>query len=170
MIRVSAQNKVLSLDGHKAYVQLPDGLFDSLDEGTIELWVNWSDRGYYSPALWFGEFSRSVGFNHSVFSEDLQFFLHPTVGNPKVIRIPRIILLNEWFHLAGVFGPGGMKLYVNGRLVGEHEYQGGFSLSSEASPAALGRADNDKNAYFRGMIDEVRLWDHARDQGDIDGI
>ena len=167
LVQLQAQNQVLSLNGQDGHVRLPDGLFDSLDEGTVEFWVKWSDWSYYASPLSLGESFRSLGFNHSEMSEDLQFFLYPSLGDAKVIRIPRVILLNQWIHLAGVFGPEGMKLYFNGTLVGENAYQGGFSLFSNTSPGALGRPDHPDNAYFRGMIDEVRLWDHARDQSDI---
>ena len=32
---------VLSFDGNSGYVELPQNLFDRLNEGTIEVWVKW---------------------------------------------------------------------------------------------------------------------------------
>ena len=39
------------------------------------------------------------------------------------IRTDKLIQKDTWYHLAFSFGAGGMKLYVNGLLVGEEEYR-----------------------------------------------
>ncbi|MDB4796873.1 hypothetical protein OAG77_01605, partial [bacterium] len=163
----SAQNRVLSLDGQGAHVQMADGLFEHLDEGTVEFWVKWGDLGNYSPALILGENGRCLGFNHAGRSSDLQFFLYDSNRVIHVIKVPRIIKIQQWMHLAGVFGPKGMKLYLNGILVGENEYRGGFGLFSENSPSSVGKADHPDNQPFSGMIDEIRIWSRALNPSEL---
>ena len=166
-VRLTAQNQALSLDGLGSHVRLPDGLFDRLEEGTVEFWVNWADLGNFSPALILGESGRCLGFNHEGVSSNLQFFVYSSYKDLKLIKIPKIIQTQRWMHLAGVFGSEGMKLYINGTLVGENDYRGGFGLFNENSPSILGGTDHPQNQPFKGMIDEVRIWNHARDPGDI---
>ena len=38
-ITALAENRVLQLDGQGDYIQLPDNIFNNLDEATIEGWV-----------------------------------------------------------------------------------------------------------------------------------
>jgi hypothetical protein len=166
-IRTSAQNKVLSLDGLGAHVGLPDGLFDYLEEGTVEVWVNWAALGNYSPVLTLGERKHSMGFNQFQESSDLQFYIYSSPEDIQIIRVGGIIKTRRWMHLAGVFGPTGMKLYINGTLVGENDYVGGFGLFDEESPSNLGLPSYAQNSPFRGMIDGVRIWDHSREQTEI---
>ncbi len=47
-----AANRVLELDGKGSYVELPPRIFDSLEEATVEAWVQWGDFPYY--AQWYG--------------------------------------------------------------------------------------------------------------------
>ena len=167
LVPLQAQNQVLSLNGQGGHVWLPDGLFDPLAAGTVELWVKWSEPDYFSSPVWFGDSLRGMGFNHADFSRDLQFYMYPERGDLKLIKIAGFLPLNQWIHLAGVFGPSGMKLYVNGILLGEHQYSGGFALQSENSRAAMGLPDHEQNIHFNGSIDELRLWDSERNLGEI---
>jgi len=36
-----ATNRVLELDGTNSFVELPPGIFNELDEATVEGWVKW---------------------------------------------------------------------------------------------------------------------------------
>jgi len=178
----SAKNRVLQLDGQGDYVQLPDNIFNDLDEATIEGWVKWERIGYLSQPFGFGsgEKWRVMAVNNSNYSSDLQYFIYIDM-KLYLIKVPGILQLNQWCHIAAVSGRNGMKLYLNGVLVGTHDYTGSFSaISFPSFPSQYRFSDGNKNGgdqtisfgyfgkphwlandYFKGQLDEVRVWNVA---------
>jgi len=81
------------------------------------------------------------------------------------------ISLNEWHHIALVFGPGGMELYFDGLLEDTNPYEGGLGSTSGGSgnfePIVLdGNSwkSNDLGAtplydYYYGKLDDVSIID-----------
>ncbi len=63
-----------------------------------------------------------------------------------------------------------INFYINGQPAGYVRYEG--TVGSSNQPVEIGRAYDKKRqefAHFKGQISEVRLWNQARDGGDIDG-
>ncbi len=74
---------------------------------------------------------------------------------------------NTWYHLAGVYDGTTMKLYVNGVLEATSTAESGDILYAD-SWLAVGMYKDDNEAYsFPGTLDEVRIWNVARSQSDI---
>ncbi|MDX2130370.1 MAG: LamG-like jellyroll fold domain-containing protein [Chloroherpetonaceae bacterium] len=71
--------------------------------------------------------------------------------------------LNEWYHVAATFESGTARLYVNGNLL---TTQTGLPAirTDYAGQVQIGRGFE---GYFNGKIDEVRIWNKARSQSDI---
>src|SRR3954466_6313850 len=163
------QNRVLELNGAGDFVELPSGVLSNVTTATIEAWVNWrSFDGQNKRVFNYGSAWRDVSLAQRnggelwlVFPED-RMHVHD-------VSTRRIIATNTWYHLVGVIGKEGMKLYLNGWLVDSNSYTGGFD---KALPNALFRIGetvsiNDPPAAFEGMIDEVRLWNTARSLDEI---
>jgi len=173
---------VVQLDGRGDYVRLPSGIFSHLEEATVEAWVKWEELGYYSQFFAFGSGKnwQAMGVNHWETTPVLQFFIYDRqrqvhVAAPVRVWDPRRqvllirdvkgtedLLLNRWCHLAAVSGPGGMKLYLNGVLVAQDEYEGSFAAMGNGDENYLGRSHWPENADFQGQLDEVRVWAAAR--------
>jgi subtilisin-like proprotein convertase family protein len=71
-----------------------------------------------------------------------------------------VLTLGAWNHVAAAYNGAAYLVYVNGQLV--------LSTNLVGTPVAtpvryIGRADN----FFPGAMDEVRLWNTARSQGQI---
>ncbi len=159
---VRAQNRVLSLDGQSGFARLPDRLFERLDQGTLEAWVNWEEFWYYSSPITIGAPLHSFGFNNHEIHADLKFYAYSDQAVPRVAAAPNVLRRNQWYHIAGVFGRDGMKLYVNGVLVAEDGEAVEYTMPATGARAFLGRQLHPDNAYFEGRIDEVRLWNTQR--------
>ena len=172
-----AQNRVLELDGQESYVQLPGGIFDSLEDATVEAWVKWEEWGYFSQWFAFGTdvadtYDPSVpwgamGMNHITRTSTLQFFIYNSKGElqtvvPRVTPVAVDLPLGWWCHMAAVSGRGGMRFYLNGVLVGYNDYEGSFAAIGHGEHNYLGKSNWKENAYFRGQLDEVRVWSGAR--------
>lgn len=87
------------------------------------------------------------------------------------IRTKKLIHKHTWYHLAFTFGEAGMKLYLNGQLVGENQFTGGLIGNKE--PIVIGGSirtnRNDSGNLsklkisqpFDGHIDEVAFFGEA---------
>jgi len=165
---VSAQNRVLSLDGDCDYVQLPSNIFNDLDESTIECWVKWKRFGYHSQPLGFGEKWQMMGINNAPGSPALQFYIYLSNEQLYLIQVPGALQLEHWYHIAAVTGKNGMKLYLNGELIGRHDFTGSFSAIKNNHWNYLGRSQWwSENDDFYGQLDDVRVWRVARTQREI---
>jgi ligand-binding sensor domain-containing protein/signal transduction histidine kinase/DNA-binding NarL/FixJ family response regulator len=157
------QNRVLQLDGEEDYVQLPSDAFHDLGEATVEAWIKWDQFGYFSQPWGFGSGQswNVMCLTNWLYSNSLQFFLYE---NQKLHRILALNVLGrgQWCHIAAVSGPAGMRLYLNGVLIGQNEYTGSFSAIWAGEGNYLGKSQWSTNKDFHGHLDEVRLWDIAR--------
>jgi len=170
----SAQNRALELDGNGSYVELPPNIFTSLTEATVEVWAKWNSFRSYSRLFDFGAVYQSMNvFNHAN-TPDLRFNLYPQYAqkDPSLlyhIRVNGLLVPNEWIHLAAISGPGGMKLYVNGELVGSHTNAASFADIKVSHTNLFGRGTtrNPNDQDFHGQMDEIRVWDHRRTEAQI---
>lgn len=80
-----------------------------------------------------------------------------------------VIPLNQWTHISIVYDNGTMYSYVNGRLVDTYYGSGsiGDSHPTLDNLTIGGRQNNPTGQYFSGQIDEVRLWNIARSESDV---
>ncbi len=167
-LTATAQNRVLELDGQGDYVQLPSNIFNDLSEATVEGWVKWERLGYYSQPFGFGsgEKWRTMVVNNDEYTSDLQFFIYIQM-KLYCIKVPDVLRLHRWVHIACVSGRKGMRLYLNGILVGEHGYTGSFSAISNDEENYFGKPHWSDNDDFKGQLDEVRVWKVARTEEQI---
>lgn len=165
-----SDNRVLELDGEGAHVELPVAAFRELTEATVEAWVRWDEWGFYSQWFSYGSDKgpwRAMGLNHFSYTATPQFFAYAPPAPPSILAVQTGIDLGTWHHFAAVSGSAGMHLYLDGTRVASGEYSGGFARLGPDLEAFLGKSTWAANAYFRGGLDEVRLWSSARDVGQI---
>ena len=90
-------------------------------------------------------------------------------------RTPSLIISHKrveparWVHMAAVYDGRHLSLYVDGARVANGRGQRGplFSaVSSHCKILTLG-GQHVEGKYFRGKLDELRLWDQVLHQGDI---
>ncbi len=136
---------------------------------TLEVWINahqWAgsiwgacliskqgtnpDKGY---GLTVGENGR-IEFNHSVNQ------------SWKAVQTPPILGLNTWYHIAAVYDLSTMKLYVNGILQATVDTQGSPTLGTGVT-MIIGDNPTWSGRYFKGIMDEIRVWEVARSQEQI---
>ena len=71
---------------------------------------------------------------------------------------------DNWYHVAGTFDKGTMSLYINGTLEGEVEKAAGIAPSN--LELWIG-GDDWQPCFFPGMIDEVRIYNKALTEAEI---
>ena len=147
----------LSFNGTSAWVTIADANSLDLTTGmTIEAWVNPSSgTGWRSVVLK----ETSGGLAYALYSANNgsrpagYVHTHDDVGVTGTAAVP----LNSWTHLALTYDGATLRLYVNGILVRSTSGHG-----AAASAGALRIGGNSVwGEYFRGLIDEVRIYNRA---------
>lgn len=71
---------------------------------------------------------------------------------------------NKWTHFAIVYDGSTMRIYANGQLVGSRTTV--YDLA-DTTPLQIGRWISQGGSYFVGEIDDLRVWNVARTQSEI---
>lgn len=77
------------------------------------------------------------------------------------------LALNTWTHIAATYDQTSIKLYINGVL--NSSFNTTLALPTGTEVWYLGKRWDGNNQTFSGIMDEVRLWNVARTQAQIQG-
>ncbi len=149
---------VLSFDGESTYIELPQNLFDTLDEGTIEVWVKWEKFQNWSRVIDFGHESNAFVLQNEKKKNTINFAIWDERGKRHRIQTKKRVRKGVWHHLAMVFGRSGMAFYVDGEVVGSDPYEGGPSAAA-GGHNYVGKSNWPKDKLFKGQMAELRVWD-----------
>lgn len=165
----------VSFVGNDGQVTIPwnDSYFVS-DAFTLEAYINVSAGPQnYQGFLDFGDYGDiQRGFGFFLYSGGWRFYLK-TTGTQKndLQHVVASAPVNTWVHFAVRFQNGDLTLYRDGipvdSKVGGDGYVGSVDWSGYSGGLTLGSFDSTQTKYFNGMIDEVRLWNIARDENKI---
>lgn len=157
-----AENRILLLNGTDAHISLPSRPFSNLETATLETWVRYDALGNYAPAFSFGQQWQSISLCTLSRTNSLEFFIYDRDRALHQILIPNLITVGQWFHVATVCGPQGMKLYLDGVLVGSNSFRGSFNALDDPHSNSLGKPLWTENSFFKGALDEFRIWSTER--------
>lgn len=170
----------LSFDGTNDLVNLSTSSSLKFSSSfTAELWVksaNWAVAAQQQLISCY----ESGGWGITLTSDGkMNFLIRSAVSGTSYVGVSYPVsnlTNNTWYHVAGTFDGRFMRMYVNGNLVGSYDLgsSGTVFYSYPSNPVFIG-ADPTDNAtpqglYFAGQIDEVRLWNIARTQAQIQSV
>jgi signal transduction histidine kinase/DNA-binding response OmpR family regulator/ligand-binding sensor domain-containing protein/protocatechuate 3,4-dioxygenase beta subunit len=162
-----AAGNVLELDGDNSYAELPSALFTNLTAATIEGWVRLDQFRARSRFFDFGGPERDVFVAQGDTPGEIWYGLqHGSWAGGELI-VAKGPGQQGWNHIAAVSGPEGMKLYLNGELVGAREYWGSLASTGGSGPGWLGRSAWGADPFFVGAMGEVRVWRVARSEQQV---
>jgi hypothetical protein len=147
-----------------SYIQIPYSYYlNSFPNGiTLEAWVRRDDASRYESVICNGwMLSYCLSFAGSKIR--LQ-----TSGGASYVDSAGDVPAGVWTHIAATYDGLYQKLYINGRLDTSRYYPGSVAGGS-GTPLGIGADlvnDFDQN-YFKGFIDEVRIWENARSAASI---
>lgn len=151
---------------HNQYIELPAAVAIAGNAPrTVEMWARIRDfsgeRGLFalgSTGTSLQDFSLRVN-NGS--STNLNFRVQ-LWGSDIDVSNPPFIINNEWAHYAVTYDGATVRFYINGQLA----VQGARNLNTVIGVENfLARW---RNGYMNGQMDEVRIWNVARSQAEID--
>ncbi|HSU54797.1 MAG TPA: LamG-like jellyroll fold domain-containing protein, partial [Candidatus Dormibacteraeota bacterium] len=159
---------VLDLAGTNSYAEFPAHAFTNLSAATVEGWMKWQRFDSYTRFFDFGGTEQYLTVNHRQQTPDLEFELwaqdRPRTNTARML-VPGVLQSNQWYHIAAVSGPGGMKLYVNGALMATNGYSGSFARITQTGHNYLGkknRSSSTSDTCTDGQMAEVRIWNVER--------
>lgn len=88
------------------------------------------------------------------------------LGEGKVIDTIDAVPLKEWHHVAVVYDGDIGKIYIDGKIAAEKELRDKIRLSANAATTIA----SGPNGLFKGIVDEVALFDLALSEGDVNRI
>jgi hypothetical protein len=173
----SANNYSLDFDGSNDWVKVSDKVSAAslglpTQAITLETWVKPNSFGIWRSMVSFfqdnGSFER--GWDLETRPNNRFAFALNSVGGGgglTYMETSGSFSPNMWHHVAGVYDGTSMKIYVNGQLEQTSFAENGDIWYSDAW-LALGmyKDDNEANS-LPGTLDEVRIWNLAKTQSEI---
>jgi len=170
----AAVNRVLSLNGETDYVRVADSesLHSFTNAVTIE--VSFKASSFYP-----GSFNVNSIIRKNISPGAENFFLRFRIvdGKPMVeispgsqigtLQAPHEFAAEKWYHLAGTYDGSAITVLVNGVRIKSGSFSG--SMYIDTSDLFIGKGDPKYSAgeYFHGALDEIRIWNVARSQEEI---
>jgi len=154
----------LSFNGTNSIVTVPDSNLLDLTSGmTLEAWVRPAANG----GVW-----RTVLFKEQTGKTTYDLYGNTGTDTPEAgvwIGSERTVKgtalpLNAWSHLAATYDGAALKIYVNGALAGTLAQTGNITTST--GPLKIG-GNTIYPEWFSGLIDEVRIYNRALTQAEI---
>lgn len=136
------------------WVNLPDIVLEG--DFTLETWVNFNGAIDANDSL-LGQIGRGLDINFH--RGRMRLYVPSYWWYPNRVIGETELQAGIWHHLALVRSGSELMLYLNGRPDGTGQYSG------EVPIAALGRGH--RGVSFNGKLDELRIWDVARDAATI---
>ncbi|MGD9946984.1 MAG: LamG-like jellyroll fold domain-containing protein [Desulfobulbus sp.] len=170
---VAGFDTALSFDGTNDYVSMPDSEYSITTSLTMEAWINPNSVAGVQHIM--GKWTAIGGYVDSLYGSD-NYLLAINGGKIGVwlsqdgssdeqsFTSVSSIALNTWTHVALVFNYGTAQIYINGVL--DQTYTAPFdSLKKNTLNFTLGAtSSNAQSYYFNGSMDEVRVWNIALSQ------
>lgn len=155
-------------------------------EGTVELWFKaetWDWQSVSSSAgltLWAATAAPPPDGGHDVMllgthnsyttNGEIMFGLFVTNGVAPGWKLAKSGLVPQpgaWYHLAGTWGPSGMRIYINGELRGTDAFAG--PAPAYATQNVIGHSSW-PDTGIRGLVDEVSLYHRALTATEIQSL
>jgi gliding motility-associated-like protein len=162
---IAGGNALTFKDFNNQYVNI-NGASPLTDAGnfTIETWIKPEDGNKVMDLV---AFSNATGGNNSLNTirltgnNRISWVVNNTAGG-NIINIvaSNSFKVGSWYHVAAVKSGSTYNLYINGVLAGNSSGSGTFNsnrLNFGTSRVSTGLPSN----YFRGQLDEVRIWNSA---------
>ena len=137
---------LLEFDGRNDYAQ-STAILGGLSGATLMSWVNLAN-GYNADGV-------IVGQNNFQLKISNIKRLQATV-NGTTVTFGTALNTNQWYHVAAIYSGGSLRLYLNGALVATQGLAG--NIAADASLLTLGKNPIANDSYFRGKMDEVRVF------------
>jgi RHS repeat-associated protein len=155
-------DKALDFDGTNDKVAVADANSLDLTNGmTLSAWVKPDTLGGYRTVMMK---ERGSNLSYSLYG-GTDSSNRPAVEVPGNQRLaPSAMPTGSWTHLAGTYDGANLRIYVNGVEVSSEPET--LTITTSSNPLSIG-GNTPWGEYFDGLIDEVRVYNRALSQSEI---
>ncbi len=167
LANAQSPGNALDFDGSNDYVNAGNhSAINMTNAITVEAWFNKDASGGFAPLVFNGGGWGNNGFQ--LYANTVKVGVEIKGSAVKNISTP--ISTNQWYHVAFTWDDATdqLNLYLNGSLATSTTMPGPLSVYN--SNMLLGAYLGGSQAYYNGMLDEVRIWDHSRSACEISGF
>ncbi len=162
------ENQAVTFNDAEAFLFASVEPYRDLTEATLEMWIRWDAALLYSPPLTIGNKYNALGLNNPRRYPSFRAFFTGPDFSTQMVETLNSILPQEWIHIALTLGPDGMTLYADGKEIGRSSaFKEGMNRLPESPVMLIGGVHWEENEKFFGAVDEIRVWDHQREQDQI---
>lgn len=168
-IQVSNPARALNFDGDNDFVSIPHNNSLNPTSGlTVEAWIYPTNDLSPTQSV-IGKSSDQVKGYIFPRTDDgwksFSFYVHLDGIGWSIISAsyPNV---NQWHHVAATYDGFVMKIYLDGDLKASKNVVG--TISSNLNPITIGMQPGFINEYFKGNVDEVRIWNRPLTECEID--
>ncbi|MEM7375251.1 MAG: LamG-like jellyroll fold domain-containing protein [Bacteroidota bacterium] len=161
----SLEHQAISLNGINQYIRVPQAVYHN-QAGTIEMWFKSTGEGQGRNPLFGGNGGQNA-YMPGLFMDrgDLFWEFGDRHSQPTFISLRR----DRWYHIAFTYEKKEAGYQIAVWLNGESVSKGAGILFAESwlQEIHFGHYLAGPTDYFKGEIDEIRLWSFAKDQAQI---
>lgn len=166
-LKAQGFGNALQFDGIDDYVDM--GNATTLDVGTTVTYEAWIRPDTSLTGMIFNKWVAFAEDKQFIFSgNQVYFYLYNVFNGVQLVSSPSVPL-HEYTHVAATYDGsiGVASIYINGVFDTSKSVGNGVSNSSGNLYYGYNPARNDFIAPFKGIIDEVRIWNIARTESEI---
>lgn len=158
--------RTLYFNGEGNFLEIPaNPALDLTNKMTLEAWICFQEGGTVNPRIISKGWTAHTGyelFTNSTSSERTFAFAKERL---EQLDSNTRMKAGTWYHVAATYDGGKVTLYIDGRIDASGSLPG--SISANAAPLNIGRNSETHSDLFKGWIKEVRIWNIARTQEEI---
>jgi len=166
--RMGHADKAMSFDGNYDRINAgSDSSLDITEKITIESWVNPTSYSQHYPIFVRKLDNYRLGLQGV--GDGQVYFRLVLDGTTRSIGSSPVVPIGEWTHVVGTYDGSYMRIYINGELKGGPTAYNG-SIGTTSSPLIIGAYDISGSYCFNGSIADVRIYDRALSEDEIESL
>lgn len=154
-------NTAMGLNGTNSYVSIPAHT-NPTQAMTVSCWAKSNTATWNNSSMLISKRDAFI-IHPDANSKGLTMYFHVS-GGWKAAGFTLTIDITQWHHYVGTFDGTAIRLFVDGTRVAESNTTG--QITADTGVLTIGMDDGSAN-YFNGQIAEVRIWNKARTESEI---
>jgi hypothetical protein len=156
----------IDLDGANSFVRIADkSAFNFGGETTLAAWVNFRSV----PADWTAIIAKGdEAWRLSTVGKEQKIHFAVGSGSGICLNSATAISANEWHHVVGAYDGSVLRIYIDGKLEPSASRAGGITRNNRE--VFIGGNVEHKERCFDGLLDEVRVYNYALPETEIQAL
>ena len=158
-------NNALNFDGVNDYVSINSSAALNITSNiSLSAWVYRNSSGKYDCIIGKDNFAGNNGYSLWIYNDNK---LTLRFGNSRIYKSIASIPSGSWVHVAGTFDGTNAKLYINGTLDSSYPASAPSSNNGLLYLGTPQDAVGSTEFNFSGTLEDIRIWNVALTQSDI---